>query len=367
MIRPRLAALGSFLVLASSAQAQDFRLNEIYINHSGLDEQEFIEIVGPPATLMAGLMVLGVEGEGTSAVIGELEFAYDLSSFLMPVDGYFVIGDSAVPTADLAPVSNDLIENGTQTFYLLEATDPSAVQALVGTSVALGGTTSIVPTLGTILDSVAVTTGECISTCIPTPADTTYDGAQVIGPDFMFTPAGIYRGEDYPNGWCTFDYLDFDVQFNVTMPSTPGFKNFLCAPSPPLDSTPGVSPFISLSGGGSQSWLIDFGPDFGGQLYWVGGSVSGTLPGFPLAPGVLMPLNFDPYLQSRIAKPLGGPLQFPVGFLGGAGTSAFSAFTIPAGVDPTLAGVTVHHSVVSFDAFNVASFASNAIPVFLVP
>lgn len=356
-------------VFASSASAQftEFRLNEIYISQTGDDDQEFIEIVGPAGVFLTNLMVLAVEGEGASAIPGELEFAYDLSGSLM-FDNYFVVGDAPVAGVDFAPVLANLLENGTQTIYLLEANDPAAVQALVGTSVEIGGTNdTIIPTLGTILDSVAITTGDCTPFCIPTPGDKTYDNAPVLGPDFTFVPAGIYRGEDFPNDWCVFDYLDFNDEFNVTMPRSPGFKNYLCAANPPMDASPGSSPFISLAAGGSQSWQIDLGPAQGGQLYWIGGTFSGPFPGVPLAIDILMPLNFDAYLVSRLNKPFGGPLTFGVGGLGGSGTSAFSSFGIPPGTDPTLAGLTLHHSVVSFDATNMPTFASNAVPVFLVP
>src|SRR5687767_11866568 len=53
--------------------------------------------------------------------------------------------------------------------------------------------------------------------------DRTYDNAQVLGPDGTFFPAGIYRGNDYPTGWCS-NFLEF----NLGIDRTPGSQNVAC-------------------------------------------------------------------------------------------------------------------------------------------
>jgi hypothetical protein len=97
------------------------------------------------------------------------------------------------------------------------------------------------------------------------------------------------------------------------------------------------------------------------------GSVSGTAPGVPAGPGLVLPLNFDFCFNLSLNKPNQVPLLSSFATLNAVGHGT-ATFLIPAGTLPALAGVLVHHAFVAIDPFAVAAtFVSNAVPVGLVP
>jgi hypothetical protein len=207
--------------LVAPAALAEVHLNEIGINDTGADNEEFIELVGTPGESLDNVMVLIVEGDGTSS-FGTLDRAFNLTGNTIPLDGYFVLGGSGIATADFA-LANDSIENGSNTVYLLAATSPAAVTALVGTNLITGiGTTSI-PTLGTIIDSFGVLSEDVFN---PAELDTIFDGAtQIAGADQKFeSPTGMLRGGDYPGTWCG-NFSGFDL----TQGRTPGAANQACS------------------------------------------------------------------------------------------------------------------------------------------
>lgn len=209
--------------LAATAAAQNVHLNEIYASHVGTDNLEYIELIGPSATPLTNLMVLIIEGDGAGS--GVLDRAWDLTGLTIPADGFFVLGDTAVPTLDFDIGASDRIENGTETIYLINAASPAAVSALVGTSVKIAAGTTSIPTLGTVLDVVAI-----IDSGYPA-TDEIFDGASPIGPDGTFFPPGIYRDADYPRVWST-SLLEFDVDA-VADPYAPRTAGSLNPPNSP--------------------------------------------------------------------------------------------------------------------------------------
>ncbi len=201
------------------------RLNEIYANDTGTDDLEYIELTGVPFSSLDDHVVLVVEGDGAGA--GTLDRAYDLTGNVFPVDGYFVLGDMAEAEADFVIGTTNALENGTNTFYVVRANnagDLAALVGLVGQNVTTGLDTTMIGGLGVILDRVAIIDGGAING----GGDVTYDGAPRVGPDLeSFAPAGAYRGEDHPNGWCD-AYLDIDDALNEAQPRTPGAFNSPC-------------------------------------------------------------------------------------------------------------------------------------------
>jgi hypothetical protein len=213
--------------------------NEIYASHTGVDDQEFIELIGAPGLALDSFMVLILEGDA-GPIRGTLDRAVDLTGQVMPADGYFVIGDTLVPNVDLViggpgacslPPTCDSIENGTETFLLVQVANPAAVAALVGTDLDPedDGVSNIrcTPDILNVLEVVAMTDAGV--------GDKVYNGAltNTLGPDGTFFPAGIYRGLDYPNPWCG-AFLDFDDVANLNQPRTPGGPNAPC-PTPKPD------------------------------------------------------------------------------------------------------------------------------------
>jgi hypothetical protein len=220
---------GALALTAGRADAQVF-LNEIYASHSGLDNLEFIELKGPGGTSLADHMILVVEGQCPSC--GILDRAFDLSALSMPGSGYFVAGNTLVTPNDLDIGADNILENGSETFYLIDAGSPggvAAVSSLVGTNIAWppsGTNTSTITVLSTsttFLDVVGLWDGD-------TNDVAAFDTTTVIGPDGPFLPAGIFRDEDHPNDWCDMNWLDFDPAVNLNRPTTAGAMNSACEP-----------------------------------------------------------------------------------------------------------------------------------------
>ncbi len=233
--------------LATVAGAQTVHLNEIYASHSGTDDQEYIELIGTPGMSLDGIVVGIVEGDAGSSCAFCLDRAWDLSGMVMPASGYFVLGNSGVTPLDLDIGASNIIENGTETFYLISTNDPAAILALVGTTVDAGGGQSILPNFGTILDAVGMTDGGA--------SDVVFDGAPAVGPDGSFLPAGIYRGGDWPSCWCFDAFLDFDDVANADQPRTPGAPNSACAESVAINEL-----YVSHAGSDDQEYVELIGP-----------------------------------------------------------------------------------------------------------
>jgi len=207
------------------SSAGPLHFNELYVSHSGTDDQEYIEIVGSPGLILDPYMVLVLEGDASSNE-GTLDRAYDLTGLTIPLDGYFVLGDAAVTNVDFVTGVSDTLENGTETFLLVEVTDPAVVTALyLGTDLDPedDGVSSVacLPEILDLLEVVAIYDGGA--------GDKVYNGGvtNTCGPDGTFLPAGIYRGFDYPNPWCG-AFLDFDDVANLDVPRTPGTSNVPC-------------------------------------------------------------------------------------------------------------------------------------------
>ena len=123
---------------------------------------------------------------------------------------------------------------------------------------------------------------------------------------------------------------------------------------------------ISLSAGGAQQLNLNVGGAFGGDLYLMLGSLSGTSPGIPFS-GFTVPLNPDPYFFHTVNHPNLGPLTTSFGTLNPEG-SGMAQLSLPPGTDASLAGATVHHA---FGVLDPVSFdlqaMSESVPVLLFP
>ena len=83
------------------------------------------------------------------------------------------------------------------------------------------------------------------------------------------------------------------------------------------------------------------------ELYLLLGSVSGTTPGTYAGDGVILPLNLDTYFLRTLTAPNTAPLAGSLGSLDAQGR-ATATFTLPAGPDAPIVGMTVNHAAVSF-------------------
>lgn len=125
-------------------------------------------------------------------------------------------------------------------------------------------------------------------------------------------------------------------------------------------------PTLSLSLGGHQAMSLIAEPGKAGWFYWMFGSATGTAPGVSFGPGVVLPLNFDGYFSFTLNKPFAGIFASFIGFLDVNGEGS-AGFTLPAGLDPTLMGVTLYHSYLAASVVGGAEFSSIAESVLLVP
>jgi hypothetical protein len=245
-------------------------LNEIYARHTGTQNREFIELIGPPNTSLDFYMVLIISGDAATTR-GTLVRAWDLTTRSIGSSGYFVIGGSAVvPTPDIVEGPN-FIPDTTHTILLVKSNDASNRAALLA---AVGipppnplsidpeddGITRVECLVNGILDRVALLDGGS--------RDMVYDHAEsnAFGPDLgSVIPSGIFRDKDYPRPWCQ-AYLDP----NPNTPSpylpqpSPGSKNACC----PLEESTCLCPYpgatamtitgaggpIPPSGSGGGTW-----------------------------------------------------------------------------------------------------------------
>jgi endonuclease I len=144
-------------------------------------------------------------------------------------------------------------------------------------------------------------------------------------------------------------FIDHPEWAYVAFPSTPGLE--------------GDVPSLSIVSGGAQGLALAAGPAHAGELYFLVGTTDGTVPGFEFS-GFHVPLNpTGAYWALTLAGP-GALLSPNLGFLGPLG-SASAAFTIPGGLAPELAGLTVSHAYVTLGPLLELTGASNAVDVVL--
>ena len=125
-----------------------------------------------------------------------------------------------------------------------------------------------------------------------------------------------------------------------------------------------LPPTVTLGTGGTVDFFLAGGEAHAGELHVVLGTTTGTAPGI-LVDGFLLPLNFDAYTQLTLTDPT--VISGGVGNLGTAGQGKAS-LTLPAGLNPALAGTTVHHAFALLDlgTFTVSQ-TSNAVGTVLGP
>jgi hypothetical protein len=122
---------------------------------------------------------------------------------------------------------------------------------------------------------------------------------------------------------------------------------------------------MSVAQGGAQNWSLHAGVGAGGQVYFIGGSVTGTA-GIPLG-SVVVPLTLDGYTLFTLNHPNQPPLINTLGTLNGSG-NASAAFVAPPGLlPPSLVGTQVFHAYAALNSTFTATLASNPVSLSFVP
>lgn len=122
---------------------------------------------------------------------------------------------------------------------------------------------------------------------------------------------------------------------------------------------------VHLDAGETQDLQLDAGAVHAGEVYLLLGTLGATEPGIPLD-GLVLPLAVDDYLLYVLANPNTAPLSSSLGVLDAAG-QASASFTVPFGTSLLHSGTLLHHAFVCFGGTGPAVFASNPVPVTLIP
>ncbi len=124
---------------------------------------------------------------------------------------------------------------------------------------------------------------------------------------------------------------------------------------------------LSVELGGGQDLYLRAGAEHAGDVFVLLGSISGTSPGI-VVDDVVVPLVADAYTLLLLDGAGAGLVSPFVGLLDAQG-AADAAFTLPAGSNPALAGLVLHHAFVAIDVAGSGDveLASNAARLELVP
>jgi len=109
---------------------------------------------------------------------------------------------------------------------------------------------------------------------------------------------------------------------------------------------------------------LQIGPDHAGELYWVLGSATGTVPGLPVG-GFNLPLNFDGYTQFTLLNP-NTLILGSLGLLDGAGAGK-ATWSLPSFTPLNVVGLTLNHAFLVLALPSLApTFVSSALTLTFV-
>jgi len=207
------------LAVTSSASAQ-LRINEIRIDQPGADVDEYVELAGPPGSVLINTFYI-VIGDAPGAIPpaqnGTIETVINLSGAVIPPDGVLLVAKNTftLGTPDLVAA------------FVFEELDNVTHLLVTGFSGSNGqdldtnddGVLDVIPWTSEI-DSVALVIN-------PAPNGVTSDffySATIVGPDGAFSPSQVWR--------CT-DTLAWNLgTFTISAADTPGVPNPECAEGP---------------------------------------------------------------------------------------------------------------------------------------
>jgi hypothetical protein len=123
---------------------------------------------------------------------------------------------------------------------------------------------------------------------------------------------------------------------------------------------------LSAAQGGQVGIQLNSGVMTAGSNYLVCGTLSGTTPGTQLAPGYLLPLNFDALTMGLIQAVNSPLLGNGLGVVGLSGSST-ATFAVPPGLLSMLNGRTIHWAAIGADASVRWQFTTNARGLLITP
>jgi hypothetical protein len=214
----------------SSCDRGPIYFNEIRIDMPGIDTLEFVEIAGPPGTVLDVTLI--IIGDGSAAQgSGVVERVRSLVGVTIPADGTLLVGNPALNPDVGNGAGNggsDLAENWIEnsdnlTFFLLRGWTGTLNMDLDTND---DGVLDLTP-WSEIVDSVAVIE---TTTVPPAPGDEWVYSPNRVGPDGIFAPGHVWRCRD-TGCW---NIGLFDVAANTTAGNeTPGTDNASCGAANP--------------------------------------------------------------------------------------------------------------------------------------
>lgn len=192
--------LASFVAESSWAAT----INEIRIDQSGTDVDEYFELAGTAGESLDGLTYL-VIGDGVAGS-GVIEAVVDLSGQSIPTDGFFLAAESTFTLGIADFVTSLNFENSDNVTHLLVSVFTGSDGQDLDTDD--DGVLDVIPWT-MIIDSVALL--ETVGT-----GDLVYS-ATTVGPDGTFVPAHVFRD---PDGTGPFMIGAFDLSVGQDTPGT---------------------------------------------------------------------------------------------------------------------------------------------------
>jgi len=123
---------------------------------------------------------------------------------------------------------------------------------------------------------------------------------------------------------------------------------------------------ISLSSGGTHDMNFNHGVQLPNKMVAVLGSATGTSPGLDFGGGLVLPLIHDPYFKLTLNQPNFSLFSGYRSVLDGVGRGRAS-LEVPEMSDPSLAGATLWHAVLTYTPGGVVTSTSNAVALQLIP
>lgn len=218
------AALATCALAAAVPASAQIRFNEIRIDQTSTDTDEYIELRGPASTSLAGHAVI-IVGDGGTAGCGSIEAVIDLSTYSIQADGFFALrysGGVAQLTGYDATVAGSIENSDNLTFFLV--TGSTAVVA-GDVDANNDGIQDAFPWT-TLVDQVALLEDVTPGCATPQTDDEPVYSTTTVGPDGAFVPGHVYWCPD-TNVWAI---GAFDLVGGL---DTPGAANPSCASPPP--------------------------------------------------------------------------------------------------------------------------------------
>jgi hypothetical protein len=116
--------------------------------------------------------------------------------------------------------------------------------------------------------------------------------------------------------------------------------------------------------GGEINFKLDASSAFSGRFYVIFGSVTGTEPGLPLSPGVVIPINWDPFTQLVINMLASPAFTDFTGNLDGSG-KATANLNSYGSLPPGAVGLVMSYAYALMDY--PFDFASNPVNIVILP